>query len=211
VDKESFDATMRRADKFAAELAAGRSSPWIALRILQAESLIVQGNYQLAFEALPPGMRGHTASDVRANLVAAEAQLRMGNIPEAQRYAGLANAGAPEHPVALRLWGAAYLEGDLATADPTRGGAVEALRHLDRAVSLVSDYVEARFERARALLLVADRSAMNSRHARECRLIAIADLAFVLERFPTLKQAATLRDHLQAHLNVDAAPKGATK
>ncbi len=182
---------------------------WMAPKVLRGAAHLRLGLDEKAIQELPSAT-GSSVSDVRANIVSATAHLRLGNIDQAKTFAKYALDAVQDHPEALRLMGSASLEIAKKKDDPSTA-ALEAVDQLSAALQRVPDFVEARFDRACALFLIADWAPMSKAHAISFRLKAVDDLDAVLKKVPNLAQAKAVREHLVELLKRDGALKGVSK
>jgi len=199
-----------------AELLASmdKEGRWKAPQILRAGVFLRQGHHSTAHKEMPTAT-GRPSEDLRANLISAEAYLRMGRLQEAKDFAKLANNGAQDQPEALVIWGAANVRMALEKAkDDTAGAAADAKEAVDLltiALNRAPDFTQAQFERARALFILADYAPMSKSHAVQCRAAAIGDLDCVLKKLPTLAAARSIREQLWELLTKSGDVKGLSK
>ena len=191
-----YDAPLNEAIKLAGQLPnSGGKVP----RVLRAEANLRLGLPEKAVQELPSGL-GSAVSEIRANLVSAAVRLRLGQSPDAKNFAKHANDAIQDHPEAQRLLGAsayaAAYEAARRKEDPS-AGALEAVDLLTLAINKVDGFIEAHYDRACALLLIADYAAMSKAHATQCRQRAIADLNVVLDKVPNLAAALRVREILE--------------
>jgi hypothetical protein len=157
-----------------------------------------------------PASAGSTVEETRANLISAQAHLQSNNLVEARKHAKLAYDAAHDHPEAIHLLGTVALEEAKAAADPYLK-ALEATDLFSLALKFEPDHLEARYDRACALFLLADWAPMAESIEVQNRLLALADLDVVLKKIPTLAPAKTLRDLLTALNGSMEVQKGTSK
>lgn len=191
---------------FAQAIAEANSLPseegWNVPLLLRAEAFVGLGMYQEA-KAEARRVQGSTTDEVRALLISAAASLRRGDWAEAMAFSDRAAARCKDHPVALTLRAAAAIQ----AAELSPESAVlpnEAIRRLSIALERAPEFVEARFHRAAAYFLLAERTSRADTKGDEYRAAAIADLDRILQSVPDLSAAYALRGLVRASLGQHA-------
>jgi tetratricopeptide (TPR) repeat protein len=188
---------------------------WNVPYLLRAEALLGLGQYQEA-KAEAGRVQGPTTDEVRALLISAAASLRQAEkaqetrspkaaeyLAEAMTFSDRAVARIKDHPMALTLRAAAALQ----AAELSPESALlpnEAIRRLSIALDRAPEFVEARFHRAAAYFLLAERTSRTDSKGEEYRTAAIADLDRILQTVPDLAAAYALRGLVRASLGQHA-------